>query len=77
MALRLSHLIGVSILHTHRCCSLLLACIHCVVLHNVRSTVLTTCYSARTTMRKVIFLSLPDANLSTEVALTATVSWFN
>lgn len=76
MALRLSHLIGVSILCTHRCCSLLLVCIYCVVLHNIRSTVLTTCYSARTTTGKVTFLSLPDANLSTEVALTATVSCF-
>lgn len=75
MALRLSHLIGVCILDAHRCCSLLFACIRCAVLHNIYSTVLTTRYSARIRTGKVTFLSLPGANLSTEITLTATVSW--
>lgn len=76
MALRHPHLIGVCILDTHRCCFLLLACIHDDALLNIYSSVLTTCYHARIRTGKVKFLSLPCAHVFTEVSLTATVSWF-
>lgn len=76
MALRLSHLSGVCILDTHRCCSLLLLCIHCAVLHNIYSTVLTIYYRARIRTGKVTFLSLSGVNLCAGVMLTSTVSCF-
>lgn len=76
MALRLSHLIGVCISDTHGCCSLLLLCIRCAVLHNIYSTVLTIYYSARIRTGKVTFLSLSGGNLYAEVILTSTVSCF-
>lgn len=76
MALRLSHLIDVCILDTHRCCSLLFTCTHYAVPRSIYSTVLTTCYSYRIRTGKVMFLSLPGANHSIEVTLTAAGSWF-